>query len=704
MLIEEIFHRGRLPAILQAEASECGLACLAMIATKHGRRTTLSELRNRFSLSLKGMTLQDLIRAADSLGFAARPVRCELNELDQLRLPAILHWDLNHFVTLAKVGRNHVIVHDPARGRRKLPMETVSKHFTGVALELMSTPMFETKSKVERLQIGQLWNRLRGFSNSLWQLFALSLILQLFTIVAPLVNQIVVDEAITKGDLQLLTTVILGFGLLMLVRIAISTLRGFVSMYLSNLMTFQMEANLLRHLMRLPASFFEKRHIGDIVTRFGSLAPVQGLITSGVIGAALDGLMAVGTLTFLFFYAPTLTLVVLGFLLVFFAIRMISFPYIRRLSEEQIQTSADLESYFLESIRSARAVKLFGREEQRHARWQNLFADNVNVRIRLQRFGLWGGAGQSILSGGQNLLILYLGARGVIAGDLTLGMLFACQSYRSSFEGAAKGLVNTLMAWRMVGLHLERLADIVHTEIEEPEGKIARLPQRLSGRIEVENLRYRYGDNEPWVLDGAGFTVEPGERVAIVGRSGGGKSTLMKLMLGLYRPSEGRILYDGRPLEHWGRRALRTQIGVVMQDDRLLSGSLAENISFFDTELDMDRVIACAKAAAIHDEIEAMPMGYQSLVGDMGSALSGGQMQRLLLARALYPDPAILMLDEGTANLDGDSERKIIEALADLQITQIIIAHRLQAIAGSDRVVRMESGQLVDAQYPQIGQ
>ena len=320
VLIEEIFHRGRLPAILQAEASECGLACLAMIATKHGRRTTLSELRNRFSLSLKGMTLQDLIRAADSLGFAARPVRCELNELDQLRLPAILHWDLNHFVTLAKVGRNHVIVHDPARGRRKLPMETVSKHFTGVALELMSTPMFETKSKVERLQIGQLWNRLRGFSNSLWQLFALSLILQLFTIVAPLVNQIVVDEAITKGDLQLLTTVILGFGLLMLVRIAISTLRGFVSMYLSNLMTFQMEANLLRHLMRLPASFFEKRHIGDIVTRFGSLAPVQGLITSGVIGAALDGLMAVGTLTFLFFYAPTLTLVVLGFLLVFFAI------------------------------------------------------------------------------------------------------------------------------------------------------------------------------------------------------------------------------------------------------------------------------------------------------------------------------------------------------------------------------------------------
>jgi ATP-binding cassette subfamily B protein RaxB len=696
VLIDEIFHRGRMPAILQSEASECGLACLAMIASKHGRRTSLAEARAKFTLSLKGMTLQHLIQAADTFGFASRPVRCDLDELDQLTLPAILHWDLNHFVVLARVGRRGVVLHDPAKGKRELTFETVSKHFTGVALELTPSPLFQKKTSVERLHISDLWSRIRGLSGSLWQLLMLSIVLQVFALVSPLVNQIVVDEAITKGDLSLLTTVVLGFGVLILVQMAIGTLRSFVGMYLGNLMTFQMRGNLLRHLLRLPADFFEKRHIGDIVTRFGSLGPVQQLITTGAMGAVLDGMMAAGTLAFMLFYAPTLTMVVLGFLLAFFVVRMISFPYLRRMSEEQIQTSADLQSYFLETIRSVRAVKLFGREEQRLSRWQNLFADNMNVGIRLARFGIWAGVGNGFMGGVQNLLILYLGARAVISGDMTLGMLFAFQSYRTSFTGAATGLVNTIMSWRLVGLHLERLGDIARTEVEEEEDKIARLPHRLSGAIVVEKLRFRYGDNEPWVIDDLSLSVKPGERLAIVGRSGGGKSTLMKLMLGLYKPGEGRIMYDERSLDHWGRRAIRTQIGVVMQDDRLLSGSLAENIAFFDSEIDMSRVIACAQSAAIHDEIEAMPMGYQSLVGDMGSALSGGQLQRLLLARALYPDPAILMLDEGTANLDADSERKIIAALALLPITQIIIAHRAQAIAGADRVLCLEGGQLIE--------
>ena len=683
-----------MPIILQSEASECGLACLAMIASKHGRRSTLSELRAHMSLSLKGMTLQHLISAADSLGFATRPVRCELDELAQLRTPAILHWDLNHFVVLAKAGRSSVEIADPARGRRTLSYDTVSKHFTGVALELSPSPLFETKSKIDLLRVGDLWSRIRGLSGSLWQLFILSIVLQVFVLVGPLVNQIVVDEAITKADISLLNTVILGFAVLLLIQTAITAVRGFVSMYLGNLMTFQMRSNLLRHLLRLPSNFFEKRHVGDIVTRFNSLGPIQNLITSGMIGAALDGFMAVGTLIFMFFYAPTLTAVVLGFLLVFFAARLVSFPYVRRLNEEQIQTSADLQTYFLETIRSAQPIKLFGREEQRHGRWQNLFADNMNVGIRLARFGIWSTAGNGILSAAQTLGVLYLGARAVIAGDMTLGMLFAFQSYRSSFTGAATGLVNTFIAWRLVGLHLVRLSDIVRAAPEEGDSKIGRLPHRLAGEIRVESLSFRYGDNEPWVLDGIDLHVPAGARIAVVGRSGGGKSTLMKLMLGLYTPQEGRILIDGRPAEHWGRRAIRTQIGVVMQGDRLLTGSLAENIAFFDNDLDMARIEACAKAACIHDEIMAMPMGYQSLVGDMGSALSGGQLQRILLARALYPNPAILMLDEGTANLDLESEKRIVDALAKLEITQIIIAHRPQAMAHVEQAYLLNAGRL----------
>ncbi|MCC5870532.1 MAG: peptidase domain-containing ABC transporter, partial [Gammaproteobacteria bacterium] len=597
--MEELFQRGRMPALLQAEASECGLACLAMVASRHGRRTSLAELRARFSLSLKGMTLRDLIACADTLGFAARAVRCELDELDQLKTPAILHWDLNHFVVLARSHARELVIHDPAHGRRRLPLASASAHFTGVAVELTPTQAFEPGPQIAPPRLSDFWSRIRGLAGSLWQLFALSLVLQAFALLAPLVNQLVVDEAIARQDARLLDTVILGFALLALLQTAIGLLRSFVAMYLGNLMTFQMRANLLRHLLRLPVAFFEKRHIGDVVTRFESLGPVQNLITSGVMRAALDGLLALGTLAFMIFYAPVLTAVVVAFLLVHFLARLASFPYVRELTQAQIQTSADTKSHFLETIRAVRAVKLFGREDIRHAGWQNLFADHLNVGIRLTRFGAWAGAGHALLSTLQMLVVLYLGAGAVIAGSMTLGMLFAFQSYRSSFSSAAEGLVAVFFEWRLVGLHLERLADIIQGEPEADgdAGSLARVP--LSGHVHVDRLRFRYGDNEPWVIDGLSLEIRPGERVAIVGRSGGGKSTLIKLLVGLYAPAEGRILYDGRPISHWGLRAVRSRIGVVMQDDRLLSGSLADNIAFFDVQTDLARVEACARAACV---------------------------------------------------------------------------------------------------------
>ncbi|MCC5869867.1 MAG: ATP-binding cassette domain-containing protein, partial [Gammaproteobacteria bacterium] len=304
------------------------------------------------------------------------------------------------------------------------------------------------------------------------------------------------------------------------------------------------------------------------------------------------------------------------------------------------------------------------------------------------------GAGHTLLSTLQMLMVLYLGAGAVIAGSMTLGMLFAFQSYRSSFSSAAEGLVAVFFEWRLVGLHLERLADIIQAEPEADgdAGSLTRMA--LAGHLQVETLRFRYGDNEPWVIDGLSLHIRPGERVAIVGRSGGGKSTLIKLLVGLYTPAEGRILYDGRPMTHWGLRAVRSRIGVVMQDDRLLSGSLADNIAFFDLQIDLARVEACARAACVHEEIMAMPMGYRTLVGDMGSALSGGQIQRILLARALYAQPALLLLDEGTANLDAGSEQRIVEALAQLPVTQIIIAHRAQAVAAANRVLELHDGRL----------
>lgn len=698
--MQDLFRRTRLPVVLQAEASECGLACLAMVAAHHGQRRSLAELRARLSVSLKGMTLRDLIVAADSLGLAARALRCELDELQRLKTPSILHWNMNHFVVLDRADARGIVIHDPAHGRRRLTISSISGCFTGVALELTPTPEFVPGPGLRPPRLRDFWTRIRGLASSLWQLFALSLLLQAFALVAPLVNQLVVDEAIGRQDARLLDTIILGFALLAVVQTGIGLLRTFIGMYLGNLMRFQLRANLFHHLLRLPLGFFEKRHIGDVITRIDSLGPLQELLATGMMRAALDGLLAIGTLAFMLFYAPTLAGVVVAFLVLRFVARLATYPYVRELTELGIQTSADTKSHFLESIRAVRAVKLFGREESRHAAWQNLFADQLNAGIRLTRFGAWAGAGHGMLGALETLLVLYLGARAVIDGSMTLGMLFAFQAYRASFSTAAGGLLGVYFEWRLAGLHLERLADIVQTAQEPSLARSGASRAPLTGRVQLRGLRFRYGDNEPWIIDGLSLDVRPGERVAIVGPSGAGKSTLIKLLTGLHEPAEGTILYDGRALSFWGLRAVRARLGVVMQDDRLLSGSLADNIAFFDPDADMHRVETCARAAHIHDEILAMPMGYRTLVGDMGSTLSAGQLQRVLLARALYSEPALLLLDEGTANLDLDNERRIVTALAALPITQIIIAHRPQAIAAATRVVTLVNGGLHESALP----
>lgn len=689
-----LFKWNKLPVILQAEAAECGLACLAMVAGFHGYQTSLTELRRKFSVSLKGVNLKSLSVAADRLGLSARGLRCDLEDLHQLKTPCILHWGLNHFVVLKQAGKTKITIHDPARGKRQMLISEVSKHFTGVVLELTPTPDFEKKEEKERVKIMDLWSKMTGFIPVIMQIIAITVVLQVFAVLSPLVNQLVVDEAIAKGDASFLKVIILGFSVLLFVQTAIGVLRSYISMYFGTLLNFQMRSNMLRHLMRLEAEFFEKRHMGDIMSRMGSLGPVQNLFTSAFITILLDGVMAIATGIVMFLYSPLLAGVVCGIILLSLIVRLASFPYVLRVSEEQIQKDADLQTISLETIRGARAIKIFGREQERHAHWQNSYADSVNVGLRLQRFGIASGAANGIVFGLLELGIYYLGAMLVINQSLTLGMFFAFQSYRGQFSGRINSLIGLYFSFRTVGLHLERLADIVYADQEKGVDAPLMIGKKLSGRIRIQDLRFRYGDNEPWVLDGVNLTVNPGDRVALTGPSGGGKTTLLKQFIGLHNPNEGEILYDGRPLSSTGVRAIRNQIGVVMQDDRLLSGSLYDNISFFDPEMDAEKVEACARAAFVYSDIMDMPMGFQSLVGDMGSILSGGQKQRVLLARALYNGPRILFLDEGTANLDPTSEKKVVSLLAQLPITQIIVAHRPAAIQTCNRVFHVENGKV----------
>jgi ATP-binding cassette, subfamily B, bacterial CvaB/MchF/RaxB len=681
-----LFSPHRLPVILQAEAAECALACLAMVSTFHGQAYSLTELRRKFSTSLKGTNLRSLMDMADALGLSSRPLRLEMGGLRSLKCPVILHWDLKHFVVLRKVTGKRAWIHDPARGRRTLSLDEVSRSFTGVAVEFTTTPAFEIKKTTERARLMDFFSRVRGLTPSLVQLFALATVLELFGIFLPMLNQLIVDDVVGRGDLDLLLTVAIGMGGLLLVMTATSTLSGFINLYMGTQLNFQMQSNLLRHVFRLPVSWFEKRNIGDIISRFDSLRPLQTVFSSTVTDSILALLTGAVSLAMMFIYTPLLTAIEIATVFFFFAVRAATFPYFKEKTVQGLHLGARVQSTFLETLRGARTFKAFGRERERIALWQNEQAAAINNNVQVSRFSLWGGAGNGLLGGVQRILVWYIGTKMVINGQMTLGMLFAYQAYTLQFTGAAGTLVGQFFTFRTLRIHLERLTDVTHAEVERNIDEPIDHSREFSGAVAVRDLSFRYGEHDPWIVQNASFSIEPGECVCFTGPSGGGKTTLMKLLLGFYDPQEGEVMVDNFPLRSFGTRTFRGAVGVVMQDDKLFSGTIADNIAFFDPEIDMAKVKSVAAAAQVHKDIMKLPMNYMSLVGDMGSTLSGGQRQRIFLARALYRDPKVLFLDEGTANLDRENEDRILRALKNLKLTRIVVAHREAIILDADRV------------------
>lgn len=687
-------------AQLQSEAAECGLACLAMVARIHGQMLDLTDLRRRFPLSLKGATLRQLMHHASELGFSSRPVRLELEEMKQLATPCILHWNLNHFVVLSKVTARGVVVLDPSAGERRLSWEDVSRSFTGVALELSPAGEFRIQTPAPRLKISDLTGKVRGLNRSLLQIFAVAAVLQLFAIAAPLINQLIVDDVLASGDDQLLAVIVLGFGILMIVQTGLSLARSWMVMMLGQTLGLQWLGNVFSHLIRLPVAFFEKRHLGDITSRFGAIGAIQRTLTTAVIEAVLDGIMAGVALLMMMLYSPGLATLVVAAVLFYGLLRWAMYRPLRDAAQERLVIAARENSHFLETLRAIAPLKLFGREEERRARWQNLITDVQNRDVRTSRLGIGFTTANALIFGIENLLVFWFGAKLILAGQqagmpgFTVGMLFAFIAYKGQFSGRVSKLIDYAVELRMLSLHAERLADIVLEEAESDavqESDLAHLP----ASIELRNISFRYAQGEPWVLKDVNLTIEAGESVAITGTSGSGKSTLLKVALGLLQPNEGTVLYGGQPIHNVGLRNFRRQIATVMQDDVLLTGSLAENISFFDTEVDHGRVKACAELAQLDGEIARMPMGYQSLIGDLGSGLSGGQKQRLLLARALYKNPRVLALDEATSHLDVQNERAVARALNEMPLTRLIIAHRPETIAGAQRVVQLREGRIV---------
>jgi len=694
--------RHRLPLVLQAESAECSLACIAMVAGYHGFEVDMNTLRRRYPISLRGARLKDMIGLSDQMGLSSRAVRLEISALRHMQCPAILHWNLNHFVVLRLANRRGVVIHDPAYGVRRISYAEVSKHFTGVALELTPSPSFQVKRDVRRLRITDLWTNVRGMGRALGQVFFISIILQLFALTLPLQIQLVVDEALTIHDTDLLLVVALSFVGVVLIHGLTEALRARMLSFFGAQLQLQLSGNLFHHLLRLPFRFFERRHIGDVISRFRSTERINEVFSHKLTAVVLDGLVSIATVTIMFVYDVRLALIALTFTALYATFRFSLLILLRRLTLEEISFGAREQTTFIETVRAIQSIRLFCAEPFRETTWRNQFADRVRARVRVADIEIVQEACKRLIMGFQGVALLYAGSTMVISGQLSIGMLLAFIAYSLEFQGRSTAFIQQLADFKLLSLHLDRLADIVHTPVELSSTAAHGSQRVLEGHLELRGVSFKYSDDEPLLLSQIDLEVEPGEFVAIAGASGCGKTTIFKILLGLIEPQEGDVLIDGLPLHTFGLSSHRRQIAAVMQDDQLLSGTIADNISFFDTTPDPDRIHESAMSACIHSDIVAMPMAYDSMIGDMGTMLSGGQKQRILLARALYRQPAVLLVDEGTAHLDVGTEQLVNKNLKTLDITRIVIAHRPDTLAAADRIVFMEHGRMRQIDARQI--
>lgn len=691
-----MLRRKRVRLVRQTEVAECGLASVAMVANFYGMDVDLGTLRRRFQPSLRGAALKSLIAMADALGLSPRAVKLPLAQLKNLNLPAVLHWSMSHYVVLEEVRNGKALIHDPEGRSVWMRLSDVSNHFTGIALELRPTENFEPTSQRHRLRLSQLWKRITGLKQALAQTLILSVVMQAFVLASPYYMQVAVDSALPALDRDLLAVLALGFGLFTVLNTIAGLLRSFVLLSAGTSLGYGISVNIARSLFRLPVSWFEKRHVGDILSRFQSIAPIRQFMTEGAVGSVLDGSLAVLTFAAMIFYSAELALIAFTAFSLYAVVRTITFAAQRDAQEEVIVTSGREQSSMIESIRGIVTLRLYNREAQRHAFWQSRLTDATNAGINLARIGAWQAAANTLIFGIETIASVWLAIRFVIDGGFSVGMVFAYAAYKVQFLQKGSSLIDQVIAFRMLRLHLERLSDIA-LERQDISFERSNMPNRdLIGRIELRDIRFRYSPAEPVILDGVSLTVEPGEHIAITGASGGGKSTLVKLILGLIEPESGEMIIDGTPIARFGYKQFHDQVGAVLQNDSLFAGSLADNIALFDECPDMERIIEAASAAALHDEILVMPMSYETLVGDMGSSLSGGQQQRLLLARALYRKPKVLLMDEGTSALDPAREQIVNAAIARLGITRIMIAHRLETILCASRVYGLQNGNLED--------
>lgn len=685
----DLAWRKKVPQILQTESSECGVASLAMVFHYFGLHIDLFNLRQQFGTSTRGATLNTLMDIASSLKFKSRALSIDIDEISALKTPCILHWDLNHFVVLVAVRRNYIVIHDPALGRRAIGVHELSQHFTGIALELWPDSDFTPVIQQSRLQLRRLLSNISGLKGALTKIFCLSLIIEAVSLLMPVGTQLVLDHVIQASDHHLLALICTGLLFFIVFRTAVAMLRSWTTVVMDSLIDVQWKAGMFDHLMALPLAYFEKRKLGDIQSRFGSLDTIRTTFTTSIVNSIIDGIMSVGVLIMMLMYGGWLVWVVLGFTAVYVIMRLMTYNYYRQASEALLVKGAKASSHFMETLYGIGTLKALGLLKTRAQFWLNLNIDTTNAGIRITRLDMLFGGVNAFIAACDQVIILWLGASLVIDNQMTLGMFVAFNAYRGQFSERASSLIGLILQLRMLSLHNERVADIVLSEPEKEMPLRQLFSPNTAVTLAAHDLMYQYDSFSKPIINQMSFEIKSGENVAFVGPSGVGKTTLIRLLSGLLEPSAGRVLVNGLDIHTIGINNYRQCIACVLQDDKLFAGSIAENIASFDSSLDRDLMVTCARQCNIHDDIMQMPMGYETRLGELGGSLSGGQKQRLLIARALYRRPGILFMDEATSHLDLNNEAYINASIAALDITRVIIAHRPSTIASADRVITL---------------
>lgn len=686
--------RGRIPFVQQVEWADCAAACLTMVLGHHGRCLPLDEVRRDLEVGRDGLGAAALLAAAGRHSMHARAVQLDLDDLPHLPRGAILHWNFNHFVVFDRLVGDGVEILDPAVGRRRVPRSTFARSFTGVALLVEPGDDFR-RCKSPASPLWSYLARLLSQRQLVSRIVLTSILLRLLALALPLLTAVVVDHVVPRGDTDVLLVVAIGLGVVVAFGGLSTMIRAHLLLQLRTSLDVGLTMGFLSHLVALPFSFFQRRSIGDLMMRVASNANIRETLTNNTLSALLDGLLVLVYLGLLFHLNATIGAVTLGL----GALQISVFALARRrtadLMAENLQAQARAQGHLVQVLGGIETLKAAGAEGRALETWSNLFVDELNVSLERGRLQAAVDSALAALKTASPFAILTYGALLVIQGEMSLGTMLATDALAIGFITPLSSLVESGLAVQRLGGYIERIDDVLTTPVEQDREGTTPAP-RLSGRMQVRNLSFRYDAQSPFVVRGVDLDIEPGECVAIVGRSGCGKSTLASLLLGLHRPTHGTIVYDGHDLAQLELRSVRSQLGLVPQRPFLFGKSIRDNIAIADPGAPLDRIVRAAQTAAIHDEVAAMPMGYETLVSDDGASLSGGQRQRIALARVLLKAPPVLVLDEATSSLDARTEATVMDKLAGLSCARIIIAHRMSTIAFADKIVVMDEGRVAD--------